>query len=64
MRDKVPVMLYIDREMASAFQKKYPRSASELMRRCIEHALRHNNFMHDILYCDYDDDNHCFKEFY
>lgn len=64
MRNKVPVMLYLDRDMASAFQKKYPRSASEMMRRCVEHALRHDNFMYDILYCDYDNTNHCFREFY
>ncbi len=63
MRDKVPILVYLDREIASAFQKKFPRSASELVRRCIFLSLRHSNFLHDILYCDYDDEHHRFYDF-
>ena len=63
MRDKVPILVYLDREIASAFQKKFPRTASEMVRKCVEHSLRHPSFLHDVLYCDFDEDRHCFHDF-
>ena len=63
MRDKVPVIVYLDREIASAFQKKFHRSASELVRKCVEHSLRHPCFLNDVLYYDYDEERHCFYDF-
>lgn len=63
MKDKVPVVTFLEREIASAFQKRYPRSASRMIQSCILHALKHPAFLHDIIYCEYDDDTHSFIDF-
>lgn len=63
MKDKVPVVTFVEREIASAFQKRYPRSASEMIRSCILHALKHPYFLHDLLYCEYNDDSHSFVDY-
>lgn len=63
MKDKVPVVTFVEREIASSFQKRYPRCASEMIRSCILHSLKHSSFLHDLLYCEYDDDSHSFVDY-
>lgn len=54
----------LDPVLAEEFMKRYPRSMAKAISRVMYHALRSDNFLFDLEYCDYDNETHSFKSIF